>query len=408
MSTTTRPETQPTQTPRASGRREAAWPVVATREIVVKMTDKSFIIGTLVSLALIIGMLGVQVWLGQREDTVKVAVTTSQAETFAKEIGTSAQAADKTRRLAVQRVADTAAAEQLLRDEKADVYLSQGDKGWQLTYLKEDNSTLQQTAQQVALGSTLQQTAAKAGLSQGDLAKATTVQSKVLEGSTDKMNLAKAVSFIFAILFFMSALGFGMQIAQSVVEEKQSRIVEILATAIPVRQLLAGKVIGNTVMALGQMVLYTAAGLVGLAFTDYKRFLPAVSGAAGWYLGFFLAGFLALACIWAVAGALSSRQEDLQATTMPLTMGLSIVYILGFMATGAVREIVSFVPIASSVVMPGRLVAGDASWWEAAIALALNLVFAAVTIIIGERLYRRALLQTGGRLSLKQAMALED
>lgn len=89
----------------------------------------------------------------------------------------------------------------------------------------------------------------------------------------------------------MASLIFGMTLANSVVEEKQSRIVEIIATKIPVRHLLAGKIAGNTVLAVGQMALYAAIGLVGLRFTPYS-FLPSVSGALGWFLVFFLLGFL--------------------------------------------------------------------------------------------------------------------
>ncbi len=68
---------------------------------------------------------------------------------------------------------------------------------------------------------------------------------------------------VFAFLFYLSVLTFGMSIAQSVVEEKQSRVIELLVAALPVRWLLAGKVLGNTVMALGQIVVILGAGLVG-------------------------------------------------------------------------------------------------------------------------------------------------
>ena len=67
-----------------------------------------------------------------------------------------------------------------------------------------------------------------------------------------------------------------MTLAGSVVEEKQSRLVEIIATAVPLRQLLAGKILGNTVLALAQMALFAGVGLVGLAFTDFASLLPAL------------------------------------------------------------------------------------------------------------------------------------
>ena len=126
--------------------------------------------------------------------------------------------------------------------------------------------------------------------------------------------MAEAVGFVFVFLFYFAALVFGMQLASSVIEEKQSRIVEIIAAAIPLRHLLAGKVLGNTALALIQLLVYLVVGLVGLSFTSYKSYVPAAvrpDGAGS--SAFFLAGFIALACLWAVAGSLASRTEDLQA-----------------------------------------------------------------------------------------------
>ena len=93
-------------------------------------------------------------------------------------------------------------------------------------------------------------------------------------------DFAQGVGFALAFLFYLASLAFGMPLAASF-EEKQTRIVEIIATKIPVRQLLAGKVLGNTALALTQMALYAAIGLVGPAFTSFGSFVPALSGAAG-------------------------------------------------------------------------------------------------------------------------------
>ena len=107
----------------------------------------------------------------------------------------------------------------------------------------------------------------------------------------------------------------------SVVEEKQSRIVEIIATAIPLRHLLAGKVLGNTALAVIQMALYVAVGLVGLSSPRTSPTCPASPDALGLVPRLLPRRLRALACLWAVAGcAGQSRTEDLQATSTPLTM----------------------------------------------------------------------------------------
>jgi hypothetical protein len=143
-------------------------------------------------------------------------------------------------------------------------------------------------------------------------------RSGCLEPPSKNTDLALASSTAFALLFFLTTFLFGMAIAQSVVEEKQSRIVEILVAAVPVRVLLAGKVLGNTALALGQIALFVAVGLAGASVAGQSGLVSLLLRSSLSFLIFFLLGFLLLACLWAAAGALANRQEDLQATTMPL------------------------------------------------------------------------------------------
>ena len=214
------------------------------------------------------------------------------------------------------------------------------------------------------------------------------------------------MGFAFALLFFLSAVMFGQMIASSVIEEKQSRLVEIIATAIPLRQLLAGKVIGNSAIALAQLVLFRGRTRRRVVL-QYSHMLGALSGAVGWFIAFFTVGFVALACVFAVDGALASRTEDLQATTAPVTTVLMLVYFASLSLEGTAERIASFVPIASVISMPTRILRGDALWWEPVVALAITVAFAAVTVIVGEKVYRRSLMQTRGRLSWRQALATE-
>jgi len=250
--------------------------------------------------------------------------------------------------------------------------------------------------------------AAEVGTTVESLQAGSTVTTAFLRGDAEKAGVAEAVGFVFVFLFYFAALVFGMQLASSVIEEKQSRIVEIIAAAIPVRHLLAGKVLGNTALAVIQLMVYLVVGLVGLSFTSYKSYVPALSGPTAWFIGFFLAGFIALACLWAVAGSLASRTEDLQATSTPLTMLMLVMFFGGLSLDGRAQVIASFVPPVSAVVMPKRILAGGVEWWEPLLALGLLAAFAAVTVWIGERLYRRALLQTGGRVSLRQAWSAAE
>src|SRR5699024_53118 len=114
------------------------------------------------------------------------------------------------------------------------------------------------------------------------------------------------------------AMTFGQTIAQSVVEEKQSRIVEIMLATVPARAILAGKVIGNSVLAFGQIVLIAGVVLLGGALTGSQLLLDGLGMPIVWFVVLFTVGFIMLAALYAAAAALVSRAEDLGSATSPL------------------------------------------------------------------------------------------
>lgn len=390
-----------------------AWLVVTKREVVVKMTDRNFLISTALTLLIVIASLGFNGFMAGRPSTTTVAVTSADAAQVIASAGAAWHTADDRQTLTSTTVADDSAARSAVDGGDADAYLRHDGDTWSLVYQGPLNTTLLTYVGDVVRTQALTRNAAAAGTTLEALAKGSLVVPQVLvkPGEEQKDETAAVVKliagFVFAMLYYLASLLFGLAIAQSVVEEKQSRVVEILATAIPIRQLLIGKIVGNTLLALGQMLLFVGVGLIGVTFTSYSQYLSSLTGPATWYLVFFLAGFVALACIWAVDGSLASRSEDLQSTTMPLTMVLVVALFIGISASGVWQVVASYVPVISTITMPMRLLDGTAAWWEAAISLLLTLAFAAVTVLLGEKLYRRSVLQTGGRVSLKQAMSAE-
>ena len=391
----------------ADRRDEPAWLLVTRREVVSRITDKSFLLGTAFMVVLIAGFIGFNAWQEERTDTATLAAT-PDAAAMATAVADAAPGVDENVEVTVVEVDDRAAAESALREDEADAWLHPTDDGWQLTSESSEQGSLTGVVEVVVQQQVLADNAAEVGTTVESLQAGSTVTTAFLRGDAEKAGVAEAVGFVFVFLFYFAALVFGMQLASSVIEEKQSRIVEIIAAAIPVRHLLAGKVLGNTALAVIQLMVYLVVGLVGLSFTSYKSYVPALSGPTAWFIGFFLAGFIALACLWAVAGSLASRTEDLQATSTPLTMLMLVMFFGGLSLDGRGQVIASFVPPVSAVVMPKRILAGGVEWWEPLLALGLLAAFAAVTVWVGERLYRRALLQTGGRVSLRQAWSAAE
>lgn len=415
MSTQTQTQRQdrPTdaQTADAAYKGGQAWPLVAAREIQVKLRDRNFVAGTLLTVVLLLGILLVQQFMGGGEGMrYKIGVEGADGTAIVAQADQLAKASEETSALTATELGDRAAVEDAARTGDVDYGLLKTDSGWELVDEGPTSNELQLVVGEAVRAQAMAANAEAAGTDVASLMEGTVLSARDLTAQDDGTDgfMAFILGFVFAMLFYMSSLMFGMQIASSVVEEKQSRLVEILAAAVPVRQLLVGKVLGNTALAFGQLLLIVAAGLVGLAFTDYNIALAGLAEGIAWYIAFFVVGFLALACIWAAAGSLASRNEDIQTTTLPLTMVLVLIFIVGLNLQGAGRVIGSFVPVLSTILMPMRILEGEAAWWEPVVALVLVLVFCAMTIWLGARLYRRTVLHTQGSLTWRKALSMQD
>jgi ABC-2 type transport system permease protein len=211
----------------------------------------------------------------------------------------------------------------------------------------------------------------------------------------------------FAIIFFQIVIIFGYSIAQSVVQEKQTRVIELLVTTVPVRQLLIGKILGNGLLAFGQVLLLVGAGVgaLSIAQPDLLSSIPGIPTAAVWFLVFFLFGFAMLSCLWAAAGAMASRLEDLQSTATPVQMFVMLPFFATFFTNdpGTLQTVLSYVPLTSPMTMPKRVVQGDVALWEPLVSLGIIALTALLFVTVARRLYENSLLQTGRSLGFRSA-----
>ncbi len=218
--------------------------------------------------------------------------------------------------------------------------------------------------------------------------------------------LAYLVAIGFGLVFFVSAMTFGQTIAQSVVEEKQTRVIEILLAAIPTRALLAGKVVGTTILAFGQIALLIAIAIIALSVTGQSALLLGLGLPFVWFVLFFVLGFVLLASLFAATGAMVSRQEDIGSTTTPVTMLVMLPYfiVVFFNDNPLVVGIMSYVPFSAPIGMPLRLFLGNAQWWEPLLSLGILAVTCVGVIALGARIYENSLLRLGQRVKLAEAL----
>ena len=391
-----------------TGDRRPAWATVAGREIIVQLTDRNLLISTGVTLALLVLSLGLQAFLAVRSHEYTVAVVSAEASALVTEATALDRAAGGSTTITPRTLADASAGEAAVTNDEVSALLTVANNRWNLVGNTSPEEPLIDAVNAALRHRALTQAAEAEGVAVDELVSRTTLGVRLLHADAENATFLRVTGLVFAMLFYIASLLFGLVIANSVVQEKQSRIVEILASAISLRDLLTGKLLGNLALAFAQMVLYVGAGLIGLAFTPWKSLIPGVAAAAGWFLVFFVLGFVALAALWAVAGALATRTEDVQATSAPLTMTIVFALFGGLLLDGAGLRVASFVPIMSSIAMPRRLLEGSAMWWEAVVSLGITAACAVLAVRVGSTIYRRSLLQTHGRLSVRQAWALDD
>jgi ABC-2 type transport system permease protein len=214
------------------------------------------------------------------------------------------------------------------------------------------------------------------------------------------------LSFAFALVFFMFAMS-GIGIAQSVVTEKQTRIVEILASTVPVRALLTGKILAYSLLTFGQVGVLALLAPIALRLGDQGVLLALIGPALGWFVPFFILGFVLLAAMWAVAGALVSRMEDLSSSSSLVMLVVFVPYIgvTFFHDNEMAMNVLSYLPFSSAVAMPVRMFTAEPQVWEPFVSLGVLAVALVVCVVVANRLYSGSLLQTGAKVRLSGAWA---
>ena len=392
---------------RAAG--SPVWRVIAHREVATRLRDKAFLGGIAFTLIFLVGFFVINAVLGGGAGRYTVAVISGSGESVVQLTESNLRATNlPDAELTVESVDDAAAAERLVAEGEVDVALLESASGYEVVGDEEVDRILHAAFAGAVSTHVLQENAAQQDVDLATLTAGTALSERLLSPNAEQSDARSVVAFGFALVFFMTAFAFGMTISQSVVQEKESRVVEILAAAVPIRAMLWGKIAGNTLLALGQVVLLAVVAVAGMLLSDRGDLLSGVGPAVLWYIAFFVLGFVTLASLWSVAGSLASRQEDLQSTTMPGQLLLIVPYFVAVLAGEQVRVVFSMLPIVSTMVMPGRMAEGAVPWWQIAVAIVVTVVAAVVFVRVGSRLYERTLLRTSGKISYRQALAAAD
>ncbi|HEX3265272.1 MAG TPA: ABC transporter permease [Candidatus Limnocylindrales bacterium] len=229
----------------------------------------------------------------------------------------------------------------------------------------------------------------------------------------------RIVGVVSVVLIFITVVIYGMWVAAGVVAEKSSRVMELLISAATPEQLVIGKVAGMGLAGLFQYLFILVPALATLLLQD--RISEAVLGAANAvpislsaltpgllaaYGAFWVLGFILYALVYAAAGSLVSRAEDLQVLALPLSMLAIAGYGTAVMALGGgigpLVRLASFVPFWSPFVMLTRLTVGRVEPWEVVLSLGLLIAAIPIVAVIAVRVYSAGVLLYGQRPGARQ------
>jgi ABC-2 type transport system permease protein len=378
--------------------------LVARREVTERVREKSFAISTAVSIAIIVLVAVVPKALGLGgTDEFTVGVTDRAALSVAQAAARGADEFDA--KITVKQLAP-GEAPRALADGDVDIVLT--GRGIRSQEKPDDKlvnaiqvANRQVRAAEALQGSDLSPDQQRAALAPPPLG-VTTVQP--VDPQQDRKG---TLAFFAAMILYAQLIGYGYFVSMGVVEEKASRVVEVLLSAIRARHLLAGKVIGLGILGLVQLLLIAALGLAAATAAGAIEVDGDVMAAAGMALVWFLVGYAFYASLFAAAGALVPRQEELQSVTTPLTLILLVSFFVSFAVLdnpdGTLAHVTSFIPMTAPITMPARIALGAASPVEIVGALVVTLGCAAVLIPIAGRIYSGAVLRTGSAMKLRDA-----
>jgi ABC-2 type transport system permease protein len=378
--------------------------LVARREVTQRLREKSFLISMGVTVVIIVLVAVVPPLLGAGGPSkFTIAVTDASSAQVGAAARQSAKGFDA--ELKVRRLSPAAAREALASGD-VDAVLSSG--GLRAKEAPDDKLTgmIDTAARQVHQADALR----AAGLQGDELRRALTpptVRVSTVRPVDPERERKGAFAFVAVLALYTQLLTFGYLLASGVVEEKASRVVEVLLATIRPKDLLAGKIIGLGLLGLGQLAVMTTVGLVAAAASGALDVSGDVVGAAALAVGWFVLGYAFYSGLFACAGALVPRQEELQASMTPLTMLILISFFTSFVVLddpdGTLAHITSFIPFSAPITMPPRIALGEAPAIEILAAFAVTVAGALALIPLAGRIYSGAVLRTGSAVKVREA-----
>jgi ABC-2 type transport system permease protein len=380
------------------------WAIVARREFVERGRDRGFAISTAVTLLILVAVI-VVTGLLDRGTQYDLGVVGEGSSTTGRFTVATADLLDVDVTLVT--LPDEAAATRAVRDGEVDAALLDDER---ILVMGEPPAQLVGVIQAVSVRVRSEAALEAAGVGAEEIQAAldqAPLPVRSLEPVDERRRENAAVAFIGVLALYGQLFAYGYWVAAGVVEEKSSRVVEVLLATLRASQLLRGKILGIGVLGLLQLLLIGVVGLAAAQIVGSLQFAAGAVATIGIVLVWFVLGFFFYAGLFAVAGSIVTRQEDLQTTMTPLTILIVVSFFIGISATGnpssTLATVASLLPPSAPLVMPTRIVLGEATPAEVVLSAALTIGATIALIPIATRIYERAVLRPG-RVRIRQVL----
>lgn len=299
------------------------------------------------------------------------------------------------------------AGEQAVRERKVDVLLADGTR---MVWRNRSDATLGTLVTNAVQAVRIGDRAAGQGLSMQDVGRLlapVALSDDVLGGAGGVDDNARDVAFWAVILLFMAVSVYGQMVLTGVVQEKQSRVAEVLLSRMRPRELLAGKVLGIGTLGLAQFALLVITAGVSMAVVNSVDTPHVATSLWVWLVLWFVLGYTLYSVVYAALGALASRVEDASSATAPISIALFAGY-LAVLSTlespdAPLATVLSFLPPTAPMAMPLRMTLTNVPTWQVLTSALLTAATVWLLVRFAGRVYAGAVLRTGTRIPLQAA-----
>jgi ABC-2 type transport system permease protein len=211
------------------------------------------------------------------------------------------------------------------------------------------------------------------------------------------------------VLIYLLIFIYGQRITSGVVEEKSSRVVEVLLASVRPAQLLTGKVIGMGATAFGQVAALVVTFLIVAAATGSDLLHGAAIGVVLVGALWMVLGYALHCTAFAAAGSLITRESDASNVTFPVALPLLFSYALSFGiifggSSGGLFRVLAYIPPTAPIASTTLYAIGSFGIGQVAVAAIICLLATVATARLAAKIYEQSILRTGARIHLREAL----